>query len=48
MFLVLAAKAPATVWKVKGSSRGNIVNIEKKTEYVYHYSFHIMDPGWVM
>jgi len=48
VFLVLAAKAPATVWKVKGSSRGNIVNIEKKTEYVYHYSFHIMDPGRVM
>ena len=44
--LVLAAKAPATVWKVKRSSRGNIVNIEKKTEYVYHYSFHIMDRDW--
>ena len=46
VFLVLAAKAPATVWKVKRSSRGHIVNIEKKTEYVYHYSFHIMDPDW--
>jgi hypothetical protein len=39
VFLVLAAKAPATVWKVKRSSRGRIVNLEKKTEYVYHYSF---------
>jgi len=46
VFLVLAAKAPATVWKVKRSSRGRIVNLEKKTEYVYHYSFHIMDPDW--
>jgi hypothetical protein len=46
VFLVLAAKAPATVWKVKRSSRGRITSIEKKTEYVYHYSFHIMDPDW--
>ena len=46
VFLVLAAKAPATVWKVKRSARGVITNIEKKTEYVYHYSFHIMDPAW--
>jgi hypothetical protein len=46
VFLVLAAKAPATVWKVKRSSRGRIASIEKKTEYVYHYSFHIMDPDW--
>ena len=22
-----------------------ITRLEKKTEYVYHYSFHIMDPG---
>ena len=36
VFLVLAAKAPATVWKVKRSARGRIVNLEKKTEYVYH------------
>ena len=46
VFLVLAAKAPATVWKVKRSARGRIVNIEKKTEYVYHYSFHILDGDW--
>ena len=46
VFLVLAAKAPATVWKVKRSPRGRITSIEKKTEYVYHYSFHIMDPEW--
>jgi hypothetical protein len=46
VFLVLAAKAPARVWKVKRSARGRIVNLEKKTEYVNHYSFHIMDPAW--
>jgi hypothetical protein len=46
VFMILAAKAPATVWKVKRSARGAITNIEKKTEYVYHYSFHIMDPAW--
>ena len=23
-----------------------IIRIEKKTEYVYHDSFHIMDPAW--
>ena len=46
VFLVLAAKAPAGVWKVNRSARGAITSIEKKTEYVYHYSFHIMDPAW--
>jgi hypothetical protein len=46
VFLVLVAKAPATVWKVKRSARGVIANLEKKTEYVNHYSFHIMDPDW--
>jgi hypothetical protein len=46
VFLVLVAKAPATVFKVKRSPGGRIVNIEKKSEYVYHYSFHIMDPDW--
>jgi hypothetical protein len=46
VFLVLAAKAPASVWKVRRSARGVIANIEKKREYVYHYSFHIMDPAF--
>jgi hypothetical protein len=43
VFLILAAKAPTTVWKVKRSARGVITSLEKKREYVYHYSFHIMD-----
>jgi hypothetical protein len=40
------ARAPATVWKVRRSAAGVIMNLEKKTEYVNHYSFHIMDPQW--
>jgi hypothetical protein len=46
VFLVLAAKAPATVWKVHRSARGVITRLEKKREHVYHYSFHIMDPAF--
>src|SRR5262249_19094578 len=46
VFLILAAKAPASVWKVHRSARGVITNIEKKREYVYHYSFHIMEPAF--
>jgi hypothetical protein len=47
VFLVLVARAPAPVWKVDRSAKtGRIVNIEKKREYVNHYSFHIMDPIW--
>jgi hypothetical protein len=39
VFLVLVAKAPAMVWKVKRSPKGNISNLEKRLEYVNHYSF---------
>ena len=47
VFLVLVAKAPAPVWKVARSAKtGAIVNIERRREYVNHYSFHIMDPEW--
>ena len=44
VFLVLVAKAPAPVWKVTRSAAGRIVNIERRIEYVNHYSFHIIDP----
>ena len=43
VFLVLVARAPATVWKVRRSPGGVIMALEKKTEYVNHYSFHIMN-----
>jgi len=47
VFLVLVARAPATVWKVKRSKRsGAICNVEKTRQFINHYSFHIMDPTW--
>jgi hypothetical protein len=46
VFLILVARAAATVWEVKRSARGVIRNLEKKTAYVNHDSFHIMDPQW--
>jgi len=46
VFLILAAKAPAGVWKVHRPAAGVITRLEKTTGYVYHYSFHIMDPAW--
>jgi hypothetical protein len=47
VFLILVAKAPATVWEVRrGGPDDVIVNIVKKTAYVNHYSFHVMDPVW--
>jgi len=46
VFMVLVAKAKAPVWDVKRSKAGVIVNIEKRTSFVNHYSFHIMDPDW--
>ena len=46
VFLILVAKARASVWKAKRSAAGVIINLQKKLEYVNHYSFHIMDPQW--
>jgi len=46
VFMILVARARAAVWKVKRSPGGGILTLEKKTEYVNHYSFHIMDPQW--
>jgi hypothetical protein len=47
VFLILVAKAPATVWKVTRSTKsGAICNLEKTRQFVNHYSFHIMDPTW--
>jgi len=46
VFLILVARAAATVWEVKPSAKGAIRNLEKKTAYVNHYSFHIVDPEW--
>jgi hypothetical protein len=46
VFLVLAAKAPASVWEVTRTASGAIANLAKKQAFVNHYSFHIMDPAW--
>lgn len=46
VFLILVAKAPASVWEVERSTRGTLRNLVKKTSYVNHYSFHIMDREW--
>ena len=46
VFLVLAAKAPASVWEVTRTASGAIANLAKKQAHVNHYSFHIMDPAW--
>ena len=46
MFLVLVARAPATVWKVSRSGVGVVHHLEKTRQFVNHYSFHIMDPMW--
>jgi hypothetical protein len=46
VFLVLAAKAPASVWEVSRTASGAIANLAKKRAFVNHYSFHIMDPQW--
>ena len=46
VFLVLVAKAPAPVWKVRRLPDGRIANLQRRNEYVNHYSFHIMDPDW--
>jgi hypothetical protein len=46
VFLVLVARAPATVWNVQRSAAGVLRNLEKKKAYVNHYSFHLMDPVW--
>jgi hypothetical protein len=45
VFLILVARARATVQKVRRSAGGGTMGLEKKTGYVNHYSFHIMDPA---
>ena len=46
VFLVLVARAPATVWKVSRSGAGVIHHLEKTRQFVNHYSLQIMDPTW--
>jgi hypothetical protein len=46
VFLILVARAPATAWDVQRPKGGVIRNLAKKTTFVNHYSFHLMDPEW--
>jgi hypothetical protein len=46
VFAILVGRAPAPVWDVKRTKSGKIANIERKTSYVNHYHFQIMDPDW--
>jgi hypothetical protein len=45
VFLILVGRCAATVWDVHRSPEV-IGNIAKKTAFVNHYSFHIMDSQW--
>lgn len=46
VFMVLVARAVAPTWTVTRSRSGVLVNLEKKSSFVNHFSFHIMDPDW--
>ena len=45
VFLILVGRCAATVWDVHRSAEV-IGDIAKKTGFVNHYSFHILDPEW--
>jgi hypothetical protein len=45
VFMVLVARAKAPVWNVCRSAEV-IGDLERKTAFVDHFSFHIMDPQW--
>ena len=45
LFMILVGRAVAPVWDVQHWSSG-AVRLAKKTPYVNHYSFHILDPDW--
>jgi hypothetical protein len=46
VFMILISRAPAPVWDISHCDDGRIRDIKKKTSYINHYSFHIMDPEW--
>jgi hypothetical protein len=46
VFLILVARAVAPTWRVTRSKSGVLVNLEKKSAFINHFSFHIMDPTW--
>jgi hypothetical protein len=46
LFMILVARASATVWEVQRNKRGVICHLESKRVFINHYSFHISDPDW--
>lgn len=46
VFLVLVARQPASVWRVKRYGNGAIDLSRKTPPCVNYYFFHIMDPDW--
>lgn len=46
LFLILVARAPASVWEVKKGVNGKVAKLLKNRAFVNHYSFHIKDPQW--
>ena len=46
VFFVLVARARRRCGRCSDPKVGRIVNLEKTSQYVNHYSFHIMDPIW--
>ena len=46
VFLILVARAPATVWDITHTPGGAVSNLAKKQAFVNHYSFHIWDTQW--
>jgi hypothetical protein len=42
----LVGRAMATVWQVRGATKGVICNLEAKRVFINHYSFHIIDADW--
>lgn len=45
VFCILIGRAPAPIFDVRKFKNGAI-DIRKKTPYVNHYHFHIIDPDW--
>lgn len=47
IFLILVARAPAPVWQIKKSRRGQLlIRRAKNWPLVNHYHFHIVDKAW--
>lgn len=46
VFLVVVARAPASVWHVQRTAEGRIGSIERKRPWVNHYAFPIWDGEW--